>query len=62
MPEIIEEEYQAGVASFNDGGTARNVVQRIAAADRSNKKDADARAISFALGYIDGALNRLRAL
>lgn len=65
MPEQIDDAaYEAGKVSFIGGVSLRVIVQSVM--DRMNAadldRDADLKTISFALGFADALINRLRSL
>ncbi|MBK5957396.1 hypothetical protein CCR97_04125 [Rhodoplanes elegans] len=56
-PSFDETEYQAGRRAFHDGVSLRDLAERMAGVDGA---EAEAKAMSHALGYADAALDCLR--
>lgn len=55
LPKIDEGQYQQGLQAFAAGATVRQVVEMV-----QNPAIEDAQSISFAIGFIDGILNKIR--
>lgn len=67
MPEEIDDAaYEAGKAAFSNGASLRSVVdrllERIAVGQLAVTEDDDVKTASFALGFADALIDRLRSL
>lgn len=61
MPKVDRAEYEAGVRAFDAGGKLIDLIDRLAAADAHGAPaDAEDKAFSFAIGFVDGALDAIR--
>ncbi len=59
MPNIDDEQYRRGRAQFDYGGSLRAMVAALHVAGSDVDEDSE---MSFALGFVDAAFDRLRGI
>ncbi|MGD9767828.1 MAG: hypothetical protein AB7U62_09300 [Pseudolabrys sp.] len=59
MPKIIDAHYELGNKAYASGATLRSIVETIQEADLDDDVST-ARALSFAIGFLDGLLTEAR--